>query len=314
MEQAYLEFEKANGVKFYDKDKFLEWSDQRRSEIYQTKYWENDRYYFKTCHISVVAMLKMLIHAKRGQPEEIMGILIGQTIEDAFVITDVISLPVVGTETRVNASAECDIYMLDYHEFLESNGFKEQKIGWYHSHPSYKCWLSTIDCQTQAQNQKLNEPWIAVVVDPVTTTTNGAIEIGAFRTFPKGFVPDDNANGKRILPTEKIADFGASWNKYYTMKVEIFKTELDQKMLGKIWQEYWMTKLSATPIVSDREIIDKKIIDLHQKYSQKKQQGLKTSNACRELIDEIDEIGMIFERGLKSLQVKNMLFNQQFDN
>ena len=313
MEQAYLEFEQANGVKLYTKDKFLQWDAERRSGIYKTKEWLKDHYYFTTCHISVVAMLKMLMHAKRGEPEEIMGILVGQTIGREFVITDVISLPVEGTETRVNASADSDIYMLAYHEHLQETGFAEEKCGWYHSHPSYKCWLSTIDCQTEALNQKINEPWIAIVVDPTTTTNNGAIEIGAFRTFPEGFVPDESSNGKRVLPLEKIKDFGASWNRYYTLKVEIFKTELDQKMLGKLWREYWMTKLSATPIVSDRYLMDKKIVGLYEKFEDKKKSGMKTTNALRELNDDVDEIGMIFDRGLKSLQLKDMLFNQKFD-
>jgi hypothetical protein len=31
------------------------------------------------------------------------------------------------------------------------------------------------------------EPWLAVVVDPVRTMASGKVEIGAFRTYPEGY-------------------------------------------------------------------------------------------------------------------------------
>ena len=40
----------------------------------------------------------------------------------------------------------------------------ENAIGWYHSHPGYGCWLSGIDVNTQMQNQKFQDPFVAVVV------------------------------------------------------------------------------------------------------------------------------------------------------
>jgi len=43
-------------------------------------------------------------------------------------------------------------------------GRLENAIGWYHSHPGYGCWLSGIDVNTQMNNQKFTDPWVAVVV------------------------------------------------------------------------------------------------------------------------------------------------------
>ena len=40
----------------------------------------------------------------------------------------------------------------------------ENAIGWYHSHPGYGCWLSGIDVNTQNNNQKFQDPFVAVVV------------------------------------------------------------------------------------------------------------------------------------------------------
>lgn len=40
-------------------------------------------------------------------------------------------------------------------------------VGWYHSHPSFGCWLSGIDVNTQEIFQIGADPFIAIVVDPI---------------------------------------------------------------------------------------------------------------------------------------------------
>lgn len=42
-----------------------------------------------------------------------------------------------------------------------------QIVGWYHSHPSFGCWLSGIDVATQELFQKNTDPFLAIVVDPI---------------------------------------------------------------------------------------------------------------------------------------------------
>ena len=64
-------------------------------------------------------------------------------------------------------------------------GRLENAIGWYHSHPGYGCWLSGIDVSTQMMNQSFQEPFVAIVVDPVRTISSGKVNLGAFRTYPK---------------------------------------------------------------------------------------------------------------------------------
>jgi COP9 signalosome complex subunit 5 len=63
----------------------------------------------------------------------------------------------------------------------------ENVIGWYHSHPGYGCWLSGIDVSTQKLHQTYEEPFLAIVVDPIRTMSSGRINIGAFRTYPNGY-------------------------------------------------------------------------------------------------------------------------------
>jgi len=75
-------------------------------------------------HISALALLKMAMHAKSGGDLEVMGMLAGRAAGDAFVVLDAFALPVVGTETRVNAQAEANEYMID---FLETNKVREKR-------------------------------------------------------------------------------------------------------------------------------------------------------------------------------------------
>ncbi|ELP85766.1 COP9 signalosome complex subunit, putative [Entamoeba invadens IP1] len=307
---AYKDWEAVNGVKVYPEDELLSFNEEEHNKFLGEKPWKKDPYYFKRCLISAVALLKIVMHAKQGEPLEIMGILKGQTKGDAFIITDVISLPVEGTETRVNASESCDSYLLEYRDFTEQIGFKEPLCGWYHSHPSYKCWLSAIDVKTEQLHQTFQDPWVAIVIDPVTTSTNDKIEIGSFRAFPTGFKPTQTAEAKKVLPRDKLKDFGSCYDQYYTMKTEIFKTKLDDNVLRLLWHEYWINSLSATAIISSRDMVDEKVIDLFEKF-QEERQGKSVGDACGAILDDAKEIQLINERGVKSLELKNILFNQK---
>jgi COP9 signalosome complex subunit 5 len=57
---------------------------------------------------------------------------------------------------------------------VQKVGRKENIVGWYHSHPGYGCWLSGIDVGTQMSGQQGQEPWLAIVVDPLRTMSAGA--------------------------------------------------------------------------------------------------------------------------------------------
>jgi COP9 signalosome complex subunit 5 len=115
-----------------------------------------------------------------------MGLMQGKVIDNSLVIMDSFALPVQGTETRVNAANEANEYMVEYIDKSErvrprltadasvlsysltprfhQAGRLENAIGWYHSHPGYGCWLSGIDVNTQMNNQKFQDPFVAVVV------------------------------------------------------------------------------------------------------------------------------------------------------
>lgn len=129
------------------------------------------------CRISSLALAKMSRHAASGGSIEIMGMLTGSASMSEFTVTDCFALPVEASETRVNAMGEAYEYIVRY-----TSATNAKVIGWYHSHPGYGCFLSAIDVNTQEQNQAFQDPFVALVIDPVRTLETGHVEIGAFRT------------------------------------------------------------------------------------------------------------------------------------
>lgn len=145
-------------------------------------------------------------------------------------------------------------------------GRPENLVGWYHSHPGYGCWMSGIDCSTQIQNQKYQDPFLAIIIDPIRTCAAGKVEIGAFRTFPEGYKPPEAAAAEyQTIPLAKIEDFGVHANAYYSLDVSFFKSSLDAAMLELLWNRYWVNTLSSCPLVSNREFVGGQVADLASK-------------------------------------------------
>jgi COP9 signalosome complex subunit 5 len=210
------------------------------------------------------------MHARSGGELEVMGLMLGAIHGDSYIITDSFRLPVEGTETRVNAQDEANEYMVKYLERLRKSGRKENPVGWYHSHPGYGCWLSGIDVSTQSLQQQFNDPFLAVVIDPVRTMSDGKVEIGAFRTYPEGHTPAaaSTGHGEQMIPQEKATDFGAHADKYYRLEVSYFKSTMDALLLGNLWNKYWVSTLSANPLLDSREYGTKQIRDLAAKIDE----------------------------------------------
>ncbi|KAG6845141.1 hypothetical protein H0H87_000377 [Tephrocybe sp. NHM501043] len=249
-------------------DEIYRFNLEEKRRLDQESPWTKDPHYFKKCKISAVALIKMVIHARSGVPHEIMGLMQGKVVGNTIVIMDSFALPVQGTETRVNAANEANEYMVEYIQGSEKAGRLENAIGWYHSHPGYGCWLSGIDVNTQIINQKFQDPWVAVVIDPNRTISAGKVDIGAFRTYPEGYTPPNvSASEYQSIPLNKIEDFGVHANQYYQVDVEIFKSSLDNELLAMLWNKYWVNTLSSSPLISNRAYSVSQLSDLHQKLS-----------------------------------------------
>ena len=92
--------------------------------------------------------------------------------------------------------------------------------GWYHSHPGYGCWLSGIDVDNQKLHQnRMYEPYLAIVVDPKRTMSAGKVEVGCFRTYTDNYAAQVKANqdgkGGLGIRMDKIEEMGNHWHRYY---------------------------------------------------------------------------------------------------
>ncbi|KAI0264646.1 Mov34-domain-containing protein [Gloeopeniophorella convolvens] len=266
---ALRSFSLTNDIKdISPQDEIYKFDVEANKRLNREQPWVNDPHYFKSCKISAVALIKMVIHARSGVPWEIMGLMQGKVVGHSLVVMDSFALPVQGTETRVNAANEANEYMVQYIQESEKVGRLENAIGWYHSHPGYGCWLSGIDVNTQMNNQKFQDPFVAVVIDPNRTISAGRVDIGAFRTYPAGYTPPNaTASEYQSIPLSKIEDFGVHANQYYSLEVEIFKSSLDTELLGLLWNKYWINTLSQSPLISNRAYAASQLSDLHQKLT-----------------------------------------------
>jgi len=263
---ALKRFELENNIA--ETDQIYQLNPVQYNAMVQTRPWQNDPHYFKNVRISAIALLKMVMHARSGGKIEVMGMLMGKIDGPTMIVMDAFPLPVDGTEVRVNAGAEANEYMVDY--ISESKTRRPENIlGWYHSHPGYGCWLSGIDVTTQMLHQQFEEPYLALVVDPTRTISAGKVTLGAFRTYPSGYkAPDDPPGEYQTIPINKIEDFGVHCKQYYPLDVSYFKNSLDNHLLDKLWNKYWVNTLSSSPIFANRDYIAGQIGDLSEKLEQ----------------------------------------------
>ena len=143
----------------------------------------------ETVHISALALLKvciyykskdlhlfskltntkqMLKHARAGVPMEVMGLMQGEFIDDYTVrVIDVYSMPQSGNSVSVESVDP--VFQQKMLEMLGQVGRTENCVGWYHSHPGFGCWLSSVDVTT-AQSFENSTPQgrgVSIVVDPI---------------------------------------------------------------------------------------------------------------------------------------------------
>jgi len=272
-EAARRKFEAENKIESIDADQLYKYDNKQYQAFLATKPWTKDPHHFKKVKISAIALLKMVMHARSGVTIEVMGLMMGKIEGDTMIVTDSFALPVEGSETRVNAQAEGYEYMVEYLTLIRQVGRQENALGWYHSHPGYGCWLSGIDVSTQMLNQQFQEPWLAIVVDPVRTISSGRVELGAFRTYPENYKPEDVTPSEyQSIPISKIEDFGVHCKRYYPLEVSYFKSSLDSHLLDLLWNKYWVNTLSSNGLLTNRDYTAGQIHDLAEKLEQAEMQ------------------------------------------
>lgn len=118
-------------------------------------------------------------------------------------------------------------------------------------------------------NQSYQEPFVAIVIDPVRTVSAGKVCLGAFRTYPKGYqAPNEEPSEYQTIPLNKIEDFGVHCKQYYALDVTYFKSALDKRLLDSLWNKYWVNTLSSSGFLSNSDYTTGQILDLSEKLEQ----------------------------------------------
>jgi len=200
-------------------------------------------------HISSLALLKMLKHGRAGIPMEVMGLMLGQFVDDYTVnCVDVFAMPQNGT--GVSVEAVDPVFQTDMLEMLKQTGRPEMVVGWYHSHPGFGCWMSGVDINTQQSFEQLNPRAVAVVVDPVQSV-KGKVVIDCFRLInPQlmmlGQEPRQTTSivGHLNKPSIQAIIHGLN-RSYYSMVLDYRKNELEEQMLMNLHQKSWTDGLKT---------------------------------------------------------------------
>ncbi|RNF23627.1 metallopeptidase [Trypanosoma conorhini] len=283
-------------------DSFLFPNTELMEELHKTQPWKKSPRYFKRVKVSILAALQMMSHAQRGSPNaacpndggtgaassppirseprhenwfEVMGLMLGHFTEEEMIVTNAFALPVDASEVECAMNDASQLYMLEYLQYHQRGGTQEGCIGWYHSHPGYTCFLSGTDVSTQQLGQKAQDPWVAVVVDPVRTLSTGMLDMKAFRTFPEDYAAElqrarQQAGGRHCgsptkstgVPSERIKEYGVHAHRYYELPITLVRSRSDEAILDCLWSRYWAQTFLSNPLTTNRKLMTQQIHQL----------------------------------------------------
>lgn len=214
-------------------------------------------------HISSLALLKMLKHGRAGVPMEVMGLMLGEFVDEYTVqVIDVFAMPQSGTTVSVESVDH--VFQQRMVDMLKQTGRPEAVVGWYHSHPGFGCWLSSVDINTQQSFERLDQRSVAVVVDPIQSV-KGKVVIDAFRlispgTMLSGHEPRQTTSNIGHINKPSIQALIHGLNRhYYSITVNYRKTELEQSMLMNLHKRNWTEGLKLRDFKVQKEGNEKAI-------------------------------------------------------
>ncbi len=131
-------------------------------------------------HKGALKKIKKISKARYEKEEkEVIGFLIGYFHEDSIEVKDIVIPEQKATSTYVEVEEEVSLV----NALIKSNKKGTNKVwcvGYFHSHPGYRAFLSATDIETQIIWQRVNPRNIALVYDPVNE------EAKAFRIDEEG--------------------------------------------------------------------------------------------------------------------------------
>jgi len=230
----------------------------------------------ETVYISSLALLKMLRHGRAGVPMEVMGLMLGEFVDDFTVrVVDVFAMPQSGT--GVSVEAVDPVFQTKMMDMLRQTGRPETVVGWYHSHPGFGCWLSSVDINTQQSFEQLTPRAVAVVVDPIQSV-KGKVVIDAFRlinpqSLMLGQEPRQSTSNLGHLNKPSIQALIHGLNRhYYSIGINYRKTALEENMLMNLHKHVWTESLQMEDFhleASRNKDRLQKLVDLSEGYEKR---------------------------------------------
>jgi len=266
-------------------------------------------------HISSLALLKMLKHGRAGVPMEVMGLMLGQFVNDYCVnCVDVFAMPQSGT--GVSVEAVDPVFQTKMLDMLKQTGRQEMVVGWYHSHPGFGCWLSGVDVNTQQSFEALNARAVAVVVDPIQSV-KGKVVIDAFRsinpqTMMLGQEPRQTTSHVGHLNKPSIQALIHGLNRhYYSIVIDYRKNELEEQMLMNLGRRGWAEGLVNQPYEQHQKNNEKTLKEmehLSEEYNKRVQaeEGKTEAELLLEAVGKVDPKKRL-QAGVQDLMAANIV-------
>ncbi|SJK86416.1 26S proteasome regulatory subunit N11 [Babesia microti strain RI] len=254
--------------------------------------------------VSSLALLKMLKHGRAGVPMEVMGLMLGEFVDNYTIrVVDVFSMPQSGNSVSVEAVDP--VYQTVMLDQLKRTGRPEMVVGWYHSHPGFGCWFSGTDVNTQQSFEQLNPRAVGIVVDPIQSV-KGKVVIDCFRLINPhlmmlGHEPRQTTSniGHLQKPTITALVHGLNRN-YYSIVIKYRRTQLETDMMIKFHQFKWTNELKIQNLSEFSKENDQGIEELSQLIEKYKNEILEEAKMSPEEL-QLSQVGKI--------DVKNRLEN-----
>jgi len=315
------------------KDEFLFKYDPQMQLKNREAAQKEDPEYFRHAKISSLALLKLVLHArsacagdfyyksKDGKTHEVMGMLLGKTDGNTFIITDTIAIKK-GDEASVQLNDDDYEYIVESVDKMKKVGRMEEVIGWYHSHPGLGVFMSGTDVRTQRVQQQFQDPYLSIVIDPKSTISTGKPRMGAFRTYPKDYKPKEPVNWATAQTVYGVDDPGYYQDDYYPMELSVFKSSMDTTLFEMLWNKYWVKSLATSKNLLTSDYTAAKITDVAGSLEKASkdigssmggflmmQRKKKEENNLGPICKEAAKLSIDQANGNSTQVLKNLLFN-----
>lgn len=266
-------------------------------------------------HVSSLALLKMLKHGRAGVPMEVMGLMLGQFVDEYTInCVDVFAMPQSGTSVSVESVDP--VFQMKMVDMLSQTGRGEMVVGWYHSHPGFGCWLSSTDINTQHSFEQLHPRSVALVIDPIQSV-KGKVVIDCFRLInPQlmylGQEPRQTTSSIGHLNKPSIQALIHGLNRhYYSIVIDYRKNELEEQMLMNLNKKNWTSGLLVEKYESHQktnEEMVEKMLKLSQQYNERviAEEGKTPEEILVENVGKIDPKKHL-ESGVNELMSSNII-------